>query len=342
MSGVGNSPPKNSDATHGPTNGIDSMTESMIRRPVPDSRSSGQRIAGDALPEREQQQAEPDQPVDLARPPERAGEEDASQVDGDRAEEHERRPVVDLAHEQARLDLERQPHHRVVGGRHRLRRPSPRTGRGRSSRARRACRRTSGTCRSRRGSTKRTARSRRAGRSSGPGRPCAAAPRVTAAMPVRLSSQPTTRSSSVGRSSACVRRASASGARRLALGVSHRSCPRSSARPARGSRPAPRTCRPRPAGSAAAAAVGPPGPKVGVAPVEDVERRLVARADQLVLGGAVQPDRAAGVRAQLRVRDAALRRPGHAVGRQLEQPVRDADQEGLGIRRARRPPPGTR
>ena len=41
MSGVGNSPPKNSDATHGPTNGIDSMTESMIRSPVPDRRSSG-------------------------------------------------------------------------------------------------------------------------------------------------------------------------------------------------------------------------------------------------------------------------------------------------------------
>ena len=41
MSGVGNSPPKNSDATQGPTNGIESTTESMIRRPVPDSRSSG-------------------------------------------------------------------------------------------------------------------------------------------------------------------------------------------------------------------------------------------------------------------------------------------------------------
>ena len=33
------------------------------------------------------------------------------------AEEHERRPVVDLAHEQARPDLERQAHHRVEGGR---------------------------------------------------------------------------------------------------------------------------------------------------------------------------------------------------------------------------------
>jgi hypothetical protein len=39
--GLGNSPPKNRNASHSPTNGIDSTTEYAMRRPVPESRSSG-------------------------------------------------------------------------------------------------------------------------------------------------------------------------------------------------------------------------------------------------------------------------------------------------------------
>ena len=37
----GNCPPKTRNATHVPMTGIDSMIASAIRRPVPDSRSSG-------------------------------------------------------------------------------------------------------------------------------------------------------------------------------------------------------------------------------------------------------------------------------------------------------------
>ena len=47
-----------------------------------------------------------DHPVDLAWPAERAGEEDAQQVDEDRAEEQQRRPVVDLSHHEAGAHVE--------------------------------------------------------------------------------------------------------------------------------------------------------------------------------------------------------------------------------------------
>jgi hypothetical protein len=77
----------------------------------------GQRVAGEALAQGQEQQRDADQPVDLAGPAEGAGEEDAAQVDHDRGHEHQRRPVVHLAHQQPGADLERQPQHRVVGGR---------------------------------------------------------------------------------------------------------------------------------------------------------------------------------------------------------------------------------
>ena len=77
-----------------------------------------QRIAGDPGRQRHQQQAHADQPVDLARPAERAGEEDPTGVHDDRGQEHERRPVVDLAHQQPGAHVERQPHHRIEGRRH--------------------------------------------------------------------------------------------------------------------------------------------------------------------------------------------------------------------------------
>ena len=66
----------------------------------------GERVAGEAVGEAEQQQRDADHPVDLARPAERAGEEDAHEVGDDRAEEEQRRPVVDLAHHQAGAHVE--------------------------------------------------------------------------------------------------------------------------------------------------------------------------------------------------------------------------------------------
>ena len=88
--------------------------------PQPGARQQvvGQRVAGEAGGEGEDQQQHADDPVDLARPAERAGEEHAGHVQGDRADEHERRPVVHLADQQPALDVEGDAHHRVVGRRH--------------------------------------------------------------------------------------------------------------------------------------------------------------------------------------------------------------------------------
>ena len=87
MSAVGNSPPKNSDATHGPTNGTDE--HDRVDDPQSGARQQvvGQRVPGDPLPQGEQQQAEADQVVELSRPPERAREEDPGEMDRDRAQE---------------------------------------------------------------------------------------------------------------------------------------------------------------------------------------------------------------------------------------------------------------
>ena len=79
----------------------------------------GERVAGDALAQREGEQPESDQVVELARSAERTCEEDPGEVGRDGAEEHQGRPVVDLAHQEARLDPERDVHDRGVGGRHR-------------------------------------------------------------------------------------------------------------------------------------------------------------------------------------------------------------------------------
>src|SRR4051794_32051633 len=64
---------------------------------------------------------------------------------------------------------------------------------------------------------------------------------------------------------------------------------------------------------------------------EDVERRLVARADQRTLRRAVQPDRAAGVGAYLGVGDETVRRPLRRLALQLEAFRRDVDQWGLSV-----------
>ena len=60
-------------------------------------------------------------------------------------------------------------------------------------------------------------------------------------------------------------------------------------------------------------------PEDGLGAVEHVERRLVARAQQLMRARLVQPDRAAGVRADLRVRDQPIRAPVRAFGWRIEQ-----------------------
>ena len=67
----------------------------------------GERVAGEALGHGEDEQHEADHPVELARLAERAGEEDAQHVQADDGDEEQRGPVVDLAHEQAAADVER-------------------------------------------------------------------------------------------------------------------------------------------------------------------------------------------------------------------------------------------
>ena len=55
-----------------------------------------QRVAGEAGQRREDEHRHADHPVELARPAERAGEEDARHVHEDRGDEAQRRPMVDL------------------------------------------------------------------------------------------------------------------------------------------------------------------------------------------------------------------------------------------------------
>ena len=116
---VGNWPPNRSDAIVGPRNGIDSVIEYATRSPVPDSRSSGMRVAHEPVEADQEQQREADEPVDAPRPAIGAGEEHAQQVDHEGADEHERRPVVHLAHQQAGAHVEAQVEDGAVGVRHR-------------------------------------------------------------------------------------------------------------------------------------------------------------------------------------------------------------------------------
>ncbi len=91
-----------------------------VRDPQPRTREE---VVGEAVPrepvgEPEEQQAQPDRPVDLARTAERAGEEDAHQVGDDRGEEQQRSPMVDLPHHEAGANVEGHLERRLVGGRH--------------------------------------------------------------------------------------------------------------------------------------------------------------------------------------------------------------------------------
>ena len=67
------------------------------REPHPGEQIVGERVAGEALEDREHEQRQPDHPVDVARLAKGPGEEDAHQVHDDRGDEDERRPVVGLA-----------------------------------------------------------------------------------------------------------------------------------------------------------------------------------------------------------------------------------------------------
>lgn len=66
----------------------------------------GQRVAGEALGHREDEEDETDHPVQLARLAERTGEEHAEHVHADAGDEHQSRPVVDLADQKATAQVE--------------------------------------------------------------------------------------------------------------------------------------------------------------------------------------------------------------------------------------------
>ena len=88
--------------------------------PQPDAGQQvvGQRVAEETLEHGQNQQQRTDDPVGLARPPKRSGEEDPGQVHHDGRGEHQRGPVMDLANEQAAAHLETDVERGRVGLRH--------------------------------------------------------------------------------------------------------------------------------------------------------------------------------------------------------------------------------
>ena len=134
--GPGNSPPNSSDAIHVP---IDrDRQHDRVRDAQAGARELvvEQRVAGEPVDHREDQQRHADHPVDLARPAERAGEEDPREVHDDRGDEQQRRPVVDLAHHEPGPDVEAEVERRLVRLRHRAR---PAAARSCPGRRRRSC-----------------------------------------------------------------------------------------------------------------------------------------------------------------------------------------------------------
>ena len=79
----------------------------------------GERVAGEALGHREDEQHEADHPVQLARLAERACEEHAQHVHADAGDEDERGPVVDLADQEATAEVERDVQRRLESRGHR-------------------------------------------------------------------------------------------------------------------------------------------------------------------------------------------------------------------------------
>ena len=99
--------------------GADERDREHDRVRDPDTRARdevvGQRVAEEAVHDREDQQREPDRPVELARLAEGAGEEDARHVHDDRADEDVAGPVVHLAHQQSAAHREGEVDRRVEG-----------------------------------------------------------------------------------------------------------------------------------------------------------------------------------------------------------------------------------
>jgi len=77
-----------------------------------------ERVAEEALEHAEDQQGSTDQPGPLARTAERAREEDTAHVDRHGGDEDQRRPVVQLTHEQAAANLERDVQRALERARH--------------------------------------------------------------------------------------------------------------------------------------------------------------------------------------------------------------------------------
>ena len=76
-------------------------------KPVTGQQVIGQRVAGEPFGHGEDEEDEPDHPVDFARLAEGAGEEDAKHVQPDCGDKQQRCPVVHLAHEQTAADVKR-------------------------------------------------------------------------------------------------------------------------------------------------------------------------------------------------------------------------------------------
>ena len=131
MSLAGNSPPNTRNASHVPTSGIGERDRVRDAQAGARQQVVGERVAGEPVEDREHEQRHADDPVELARPAERAGEEDAAEVGDDRREEQQRGPVVDLAHHEPGAHVEAEADRRLVRLRHRRRRAAGRSCRGR-------------------------------------------------------------------------------------------------------------------------------------------------------------------------------------------------------------------
>jgi hypothetical protein len=79
------------------------------REPHPGEQVVGQRVAAEALQDRQPEHGQSDEVIDVAGLAEGGGEEDPHEVDDDRGDEHERRPVMGLAQKQAGGDVEGEP-----------------------------------------------------------------------------------------------------------------------------------------------------------------------------------------------------------------------------------------
>ena len=89
----------------------------MMRRPLPEQ-VVGKGVSREALGHGEDEQHEADHPVELAGLAERTGEEDAQHVHADAGHEDECGPVVDLAHQEATTEVERDVQRRLERRRH--------------------------------------------------------------------------------------------------------------------------------------------------------------------------------------------------------------------------------